>query len=152
MPLNPDLAEAAVRSGLSAVCATCSRYWEGRDKGLPEPRCTAKSKCGSPLAGDDFHEYSGPITEFDQQCFVCAGPSRYGISVRGRERVIGVCAEHAKLLSDLQPVEAPAPELFLRSAGGRTFVPAALQGRPARTLSQAIAEVESYYAAKEKQQ
>jgi len=151
MPLNPALAEAAVRSGLSAVCATCSRYWEGRDKGLPEPRCTAKTKCGSPLAGDDFHEYSGPITEFDRQCFVCAGQSRYGITVRGRGRVIGVCLTHAKLLSDLHPVEVVAPEVFLRSASGAVLSPDQLQPRATRTLSAAIAEVERYYDSKAKQ-
>jgi hypothetical protein len=151
MPLNPDLAEAAVRSGLSAVCATCVRYWEGRDRGLPEPRCTAKTKCGSPLAGDDFHEYSGPIVEFDRQCFVCAGQSRYGITVRGRSRVIGVCLTHAKLLSDLHPVDVVRPEVVLRSASGAVLTPDQLQPKPGRTLSAAIAEVERYYDAKAKQ-
>jgi len=151
MPLNPDLAEAAVRSGLSAVCATCTRYWEGRDQGLPEPRCTAKTKCGSPLAGDDFHEYDGPIIDFDRQCFVCASPSRYGITVRGRKRIIGVCATHAKLLSDLQPMEAPTPELFLRGPSGAVVDPAKLHLRPARSLMEAIAEVERYYDSKAKQ-
>jgi len=146
--LNLLLVEAAVRSGLSAVCGTCSRYWEGRDKGLPEPCCTSRTKCGSPLAGDDFHAYSGPITEFDKLCFVCAEASRFGIIVRGRTRVVGVCATHVKLFSELHPVDALASEVLLKSASGTVFTSEQLCPKPVRSLSAAIAEVEHHYDSK----
>ncbi len=139
MPLNPNLVEALVRSGLSAVCATCSKYWEGRERGLPEPRCTSVKGCGSPMAGDDFSEYDGPLRELDQWCFVCARPSRYGVRIKNRARVIGVCEAHAKLLSSLKPEQVPAGETTLVGADGRP-VPTVV---PKKTLLQAIAESEA---------
>lgn len=142
MPLDPFLVEAAVKSGLSAVCATCRKYWEGREKGLPEPRCTAVSKCGSPLAGDDFHEYSGPITEFDRWCFVCAAASKYGVTVRGRARVVGVCEKHVRLLADLKPVAAEAAFPILKTPSGEAVRPEDVLPRQKPSLFAAIAEAE----------
>lgn len=141
MPLDPHLVEAAVRSGLSSVCATCRKYWEGRDKGLPEPQCTAVTKCGSPLAGDDFHEYDGPITEFDRWCFVCAEPSKYGIKVKDRKRVIGVCVKHIKLLADLKPIGAEVLSNVLKSSGA-SFRPEEVLPKPRPSLMQTIADAE----------
>ena len=145
MPLDPQLVEAAVRSGLSSVCATCTKYWAGREKGLPEPRCTAVTKCGSPLAGDDFHEYDGPLREFDRWCFVCAEDSKYGITVQGRKRVVGVCGKHVRLLADLKPVDAAVLSPLLHSASGQTLRPEDVLPKPKPSLMQAIAEAEKSF-------
>jgi hypothetical protein len=146
MPLDPFLVEAAVRSGLSAVCATCRRYWEGRERGLPEPRCTAQSGCGSPLAGGDFHEYDGPITEFDRWCFVCSGDSKYGVRAKGKKRLFGVCEEHVRLLHDLKPVDAQVSAPILKTASGEELRPAPVV--PQKSLAAAIAAAEKEFAAK----
>lgn len=148
MPLDPLLVEAAVKSGLSAVCATCRKYWEGREKGLPEPRCTAVSKCGSPLAGDDFHEYVGPITEFDRWCFVCASSSKYGVTVRGRSRVVGVCETHVRLLADLKPVSAEAAFPVLKTSSGASVRPEDILPKSKPSLFAAIAEAEKSFEKK----
>lgn len=149
MPLDPHLVEAAIKSGLSAVCSTCRKYWEGREKGLPEPRCTAVSKCGSPLAGDDFHEYDGPMTEFDRWCFVCAKESKYGLKVRSGKRLIGVCDVHVRLLADLKPVDAAVLSgPILRSASGHSLRPEDVIPKRKPSLAQAIADAEKSFESK----
>lgn len=146
MPLDPHLVEAAVKSGLSSVCATCTKYWAGRERGLPEPRCTAVSKCGSPLAGDDFHEYEGPIREFDRYCFVCAQPSKYGIKVRDGKRLVGVCDTHVRLLADLKPVDAAVMGgPILHSASGHSLRPEDVIPKRKPSLAQAIADAEKSF-------
>lgn len=142
MALDPHLVEAAVKSGLSMVCSTCSKYWEGREKGLPEPRCTAKTRCGSPIAGDDFHEYDGPLREFSRWCFVCAAPSKYGVRAPGRPRTLGVCAKHVGPLRELKPVGADAVIPEIKSASGASFRPEDLIPKQKPSLFQAIAEAE----------
>ena len=149
MPLDPFLVEAAVKSGLSAVCSTCRKYWEGREKGLPEPRCTAVSKCGSPLAGDDFHEYDGPIREFDRWCFVCAKQSKYGIAVRDRKRVVGVCETHVRLLADLKPIDATVLTPILKTSSGHSLRPEDVIPKRKPSLAQAIADAEKSFESKE---
>lgn len=141
MPLDPYLVEAAVRSGLSAVCATCRRYWEGRERGLPEPRCTSKTGCGSPLAGGDFHEYDGPLVEFDRWCFVCSADARYGVRARDKRRVFGVCEKHVRLLHDLKPTNSVVADPVLKS-DGRELLAADLLPARRKSLASAIAEAE----------
>ena len=148
MPLDPHLVEAAVKSGLSTVCATCRRYWEGRERGLPEPRCTSRSGCGSPLAGGDFHEYDGPISEFDRWCFVCAGEAKYGVRARDKRRLFGVCETHVRMLHDLKPVNAAVADPVLRSAAGAEMRPADLLSGPRKSLAAAIADAEKEFEAK----
>jgi hypothetical protein len=146
VPLDPFLVEAAVASGLSAVCSTCRKYWEGRERGLPEPRCTAVSKCGSPLAGDDFHEYEGPMREFDRWCFVCAKESKYALKMREGKRLIGVCDTHVRMLADLKPVDATVMGgPILRSASGHSLLPEDVIPKRKPSLAQAIADAEKSF-------
>lgn len=147
MPLDPLLVEAAVKSGLSAVCATCTKYWRGREQGLPEPQCTATAKCGSPLASDDFHEYEGPLKQFERFCFVCAEPSKYGITVRGRSRVIGVCRAHITMLVNVRATtEAPpADKTIVKTADGAETTPEQVAPKSKPSLFAAIAEVEKTF-------
>lgn len=143
MAVSPIQVAQAVRNGLSAVCATCTRYWEARDRGLPEPQCLAKNGCGSPIRGDTFSEYNGPLRDFSKWCFVCAQPAHAGIRVRGHTRLMGVCQEHTRLLQTLKPLhneEIPTQSELLGDTP--------LISEP-RSLARAIYEVESYFAKKE---
>lgn len=146
MSLDPALVEATIRSGLSAVCATCTKYWQGRERGLPEPKCTAVAPCGSPLANDDFSSYEGPIQLFSKFCFVCAGPSKAGLTVRGRKRIIGVCAEHLKMFRNLKPtVAAPEAAVSAITDAGRVLRPEDLTPKLKPSLFQALNEAESTF-------
>jgi len=146
-----DLAKVglAVQGGLSSVCATCTRYWEARDKRLPEPQCLAKDGCGSPLRGDDFHEYLGPISDFGRWCFVCGADAHYGVRVQGRKRAIGMCEQHLKLLTELRPMDATDVAIRNEVHNGTFTIPIErLLGPKKKSLAAAIFEVESYYAKK----
>jgi len=94
----------AIASGVSIVCATCRRYWAGRERGLPGSKCTAAKPCGSPFAALTFPEYDGPIRDFTQWCFVCGARATKGVRVREEPRVIGMCDEHVKMLGEVEPV------------------------------------------------
>lgn len=94
----------AIKSGVSIVCATCRRYWEGREKQLPDPQCTARRPCGSPLAALTFPEYVGPMTDFSRWCFVCGAKATKGVKVREEPRIIGMCDEHVKWIGKVEPV------------------------------------------------
>lgn len=95
-----------VATGTSFVCAMCEWYWEGKEIRTKSKRlidilrddqlCTSTSSCGSPLAGDAFHEYKGPITDFEGHCFVCGAPSEFGVKVRNLLRIVGVCKTHVE--------------------------------------------------------
>ena len=118
MPLNPVKVAAAITNGLSAVCATCEKYWGARDLGIQGDACLAKEGCGSPIAGDVFHEYVGPMTQFDRFCFVCASPATHAVRVDMYVRVIGVCAAHVDIVSTLKPEGKKAPNVVIISKDG----------------------------------
>ncbi len=150
MPLDPAQIALAMADGLSAVCATCTRYWEGRARGMPGHSCTAKDGCAGPMAGGDFHEYDGPMkSALHLWCFVCGIKSRYGVRVGGSVRVFGACEEHVKMLRELQPKDRPdlgkKPTAVTPANGGIAHLPQ----YPVKSLARAITEVERYYAAKE---
>lgn len=94
----------AVQSGVSSVCATCERYWEGRECELPVPQCTARGACGGPFSGMTFPQYAGPITDFTRWCFVCAARATKAVKVREMPRLIGMCDTHLPMLGKVEPV------------------------------------------------
>ena len=122
MPLDAQRVAIAVARGLSVVCATCEKYWEARDAGVPDDRCLAVDGCGSPIAGDSFHEYRGPMVRFDQFCFVCGNKSTHAIRVADSVRVVGCCAEHVELVKKLKPKGRRAPNVVLISKDGEEIV------------------------------
>lgn len=147
MPLDAAKVGLAVQGGVSIVCASCERYWEGRDRGLPEPKCTAAKPCGSPLAGSTFPEYKGPMAVFDRWCFVCGDKAHYGIRV-GESKVFGMCKSHVGLMEQLEPVGlngVPAAQVLGKSADLRF-----LKVVPRKTLGQAIAQADAYYDSRKK--
>jgi hypothetical protein len=102
MPLDGTKVALVVSQGLSVVCATCEKYWQARDNGKPGHECLAVGPCGSPIAGDVFHQYVGPMTQFGEFCFVCGLKSTHAIRVKGYVRVIGCCSTHIRLVNDLR--------------------------------------------------
>jgi hypothetical protein len=104
------------------------------------------------MAGDDFHEYEGPLGDtLDKWCFVCGNQSDFGVRLLGLvrlSRVVGVCKRHLAMLVELRPTEAgvPKPRFEVVTSEGK---PVTLK-RPDRknSVSKAIYEVETYYAKK----
>jgi hypothetical protein len=102
MPITIEMMKAAARAGMSIVCASCERYWEARDKGIPGDQCASDKGCGSPLAGDYFHDYRGIMTTdaFRRFCFVCGEDATHRLDHPNWVRKIGVCREHVVWLKD----------------------------------------------------
>jgi|WetSurMetagenome_2_1015567.scaffolds.fasta_scaffold02643_5 hypothetical protein len=136
----------AVSKGTSIVCATCKRFWEGRERGLPEPRCTVQSPCGSPLAGLAFPGYDGPISDFSRWCFVCGDQATHGVKAPRSAVVFGMCSKHITMVGSVQAVglngvsvqEVLSPQL--RASPDKFFA------TPKKTLGQAIVEAEAEFA------
>ena len=142
----------AVKSGVSIVCATCARYWEGREQGLPEPKCTVVKPCGSPFASLTFPEYDGPITDFTLWCFVCGDTATKGVKVREELRVIGVCDDHVKMLGKIEPVSLKLNGEDVIDIIDRRMGRVSQQqffGEPEKTLVQAMVETEAEWADEE---
>jgi hypothetical protein len=91
----------ALRNGLFFTCALCEKYWEGIDRGL---NGCGKVNCGSPIKGNEFEDYIGPLSELRSKCFVCGNQSDFGVTVRGKWKIIGVCKSHVDLIKKLSPV------------------------------------------------
>jgi hypothetical protein len=136
--------QKALERGLALACATCARYWQGRERGLPGDECTSASPCGGPIAGSDFPLYIGPITDFSQWCFACGGYPELGIKVPGSPRIFGVCRKHLKLLDLLAP-PTPVTGLSVLSPSKGIIVP--ISGRyTQKTLGEVIHETECEWA------
>lgn len=118
MPIDPKKSILAASQGLSVVCATCEKYWAGIERGLG--RCLAVDGCGSPIAGDVFHEYRGPMTRFDTFCFACGGEATHAVRVDSSVRVVGICADHIEYVKNLKPENKKAPNVVLISKDGET--------------------------------
>jgi len=118
VPMDPTKVALAVHSGLSIVCATCERYWGARERGVPGDACLSERPCGGPLAGDTFHNYRGPMTQFDRFCFACGSTATRVLRVKGHVRPIGCCEEHEILVRKLKPENRPAVNLVVLSRDG----------------------------------
>jgi len=139
MPLTMDRIRAALAEGLSPVCATCAKYWKGKDRGLPH--CLGH-ECGSPLRGDTFHDYEGPLSEerFADWCFVCAQKSDYGVVVRGHKRLIGVCREHVSYFETMRPLSRAGVSRPDFKDGSTLVTLVQILGKRKKTLAEAIVD------------
>lgn len=134
--------QQAVASGLSIVCATCTKYHRAIERGLD--KCLAVNGCGSPIVGDTFHEYEGPIQDFLKFCFVCGQDSKKAVAVKGHARRIGVCMLHLDYVVTMAPKEPRrlpvAPRTFIGDGAEKPVE--LLIPKPRKTLGNAIAEME----------
>ena len=143
MPVDPKRAYAALQTGLSPICASCERYWEGIDKG--ESGCNRP--CGGPLANQAFPEYKGPMTNFERFCFACVAEADFGIKQPDSDRVLGVCRKHLRLL-DTHQVLGGEGRFDVVSAKIGLVMP--VNGRYTnKTLFEAMAEDEAEWAESE---
>lgn len=145
--ITHDMIAAEVRAGLSYVCATCERYWDGRLKGLAGFRCTSIEPCGGPLGGMLFPQYRGALTSFDLLCFVCGSPACGAVG--DGNRMFGFCSQHAPMLmerelvpTDIAPMVPQRPNWlgFYDREMGRVQLP------PASSLAGAILTTEKEWA------
>jgi len=139
----------AVKNGVSPVCATCKWYWEGRERGMPDPQCTRQGQCGGPFAGRTFPEYDGPITDFTQWCFVCAARATKAIKIGEKLRLIGVCDAHVEMLGKVEPVglklNGGAAVNLIDAKLGR-MTPEQFFGPPKKSLIDIMVETEKEWA------
>lgn len=145
----------AVASGLSVVCATCTKYWRARDAGIPGDRCLSETGCGSPLAGKAFHDYEGPIRNFESWCFVCGQPSTHAARHDRSGKMFGLCKEHLVYVRDLKQKTAnglrsqgPSNPGVIATGGGKLLSAEALLGQRKKTLLETIMETEADFEAK----
>ena len=118
MPLNPEQVMGVVRQGYSIVCATCLKFWRGRDAGLHG--CSVK--CTGPIGGDNFPEYEGELPDLMRFCFVCGRGSFYALQVADRERRVGVCKAHLTHLHELVPKGGGVPDGSIYASRGGSMV------------------------------
>lgn len=142
--MNPLKIAEAVRGGLSPVCATCKKFWEGQERGLQG--CTGRS-CAGPLSGKDFPEYEGPISDFSRWCFVCGEESTCAVQAPQSIRMIGVCDTHIKMFrnspKDEEAHKAPENLEFKDSEGSASLDELAPKRK--QTVFEKIAEVEAEF-------
>lgn len=146
MPLDLVQVGVAMARGLSAVCATCQKYWRAREQGVAGDTCLSKLGCGSPLSGNDFHEYEGPVTDFRTMCFVCGKKPSYGVRVKGSVRTVAVCKEHVRMLNELRPEGRHVQAVSVVDARGSDVK---VREQEVKSLATAIFEVERYHADKD---
>jgi len=90
---------AETARGYPLVCASCEDLHEARALGHADG-CLALLRgqsCGSPLRGNDFPLYRGPLEKVLLTiCFVCGDPSEASAVPKGKvgARKIGVCQKH----------------------------------------------------------
>jgi hypothetical protein len=150
--MNVSFVMGEIKQGVSPVCATCKRYVEGRERGLPRPKCTTRTSCGSPIAGDTFTQYEGPITDFTKFCFVCSNEADKAIRVGERERMIGVCNAHLHYLdSHYASKESEVNRLLtVIDGGGRRDLLQVLPKIKKSGLKQAMEDTEEEWAHEDK--
>ncbi len=75
--MNEGEIRSAMLSGVSFVCAHCTKFWWGVEKKVGACRAAFESKeCAGPLGGLSFPEYDGPLKgHLPKYCFVTGRPS-----------------------------------------------------------------------------
>jgi len=142
MPIDMQQAQAAVRSGLSLYCATCTHYWGAVDQG--RQRCLAPGPCGSPLAGHEFAHYDGPITEAARWCFACGAPAGgFGVSRPGSDKVFGLCPRHEHLVQ-LRPEGQVPPFVVVRRGTALLAASELVRPRRNRLLEAMVAQQQEW--------
>jgi hypothetical protein len=145
MSISGPAAAAAIKSGLSAICAHCECYWEGFEKGCV---CTAAAPCAGPLLGMMFPAYRGPISDFSRLCFVCGGKPAYQIRAGPTVSIsksVGVCAKHLHMVTKKEgrrssPSVVPAGPGLERALAPRLVAPEELGLPSSPTTRQTVNE------------
>lgn len=92
------------------ICKTCKWYMKAQELELESCFDVTGKFCAGPLAGMDYPNYAGILTESQMKnlCFVCGKPAKYGLKPKMGKRILGVCEEHFKILKRFgRPAEPP---------------------------------------------
>jgi len=146
--MTPAEIALAAADGYSVVCASCRHLHRARAIQGKAAQC-GQPACGGPLAGRDFPEYDGPITDFTRWCFVCGESSAFAAVVRGSDRALGLCKEHLRFMQHVRPVHSDGSERVIeevKTPDGRLVRPDQLLGKPPRSLVQEIVKAEREFA------
>ena len=152
-----SLAIAAEVGGkrVSVVCVTCKHYWHARDKQIPGTGCLGPRGCGSPMAGDNFHGYDGPVPRerLGDRCFRCGAPASYAMRVLGKAGYIGVCHDDLDFVVRTEPVLPPGvlatlpDRVIVLGYNGRQYSLRELRDLPRKqTFWEFVDEVEEHAA------
>ena len=144
--MDPKQVEAEIRRGLSIVCATCRKYWRGKDLGLGGCGLT---DCFGPIKGGSFEQYEGDLPDLTRWCFVCGRDSFYALQTEHSERRIGVCKAHLSHLHELVPKDGIVQEgqMFAARNGSMVRVSRLVQ-RP-KTLFETMVDQEKEWQAED---
>jgi len=100
--LTEALAQREIETGLSAVCAWCTHYWEAREQAAGRPCACAVADCGGPAAGRAFPRYRGPRPHLATYCFICGQPAVFGVTFHGASGgSLGCCRKHEPQLRQI---------------------------------------------------
>jgi len=120
--LDPKRMIEAEIKNVAFICRMCERWYRGEDMGLVDVEgdqvCDATGTCGSPVSGDDFDEYEGPLKGYlDKYCYICgkSKPEKVLVAKVGGAQKIG-CCNHC--------FENEVKQLAVREAGEKiVFLP-----------------------------
>jgi len=88
----------AMNVGLSFVCAACTRWHDGVEKGVKDHEgdqmCTHFRVCFGPMSGGSFDYYNGPLsTSLVRFCYVCGNEADKAIEPQvPNGKRIGCCS------------------------------------------------------------
>lgn len=137
MPISANqIFHVVTKEKVSPICASCSHFWEARQKGAP----TCGQECSGPINGNDFPMYKGPMTTFETHCFACFRKADFAVRNPGK-KIIGVCKEHLghldRLVSNAPHLEVVGPKGLVTPVEGR-YTP--------KNLGEVMAETEEEWA------
>lgn len=119
--IDATRAQWAIKSGLSAICAHCTRYWAKQEL-VPAARPLEHFKpaeagcgehaCGGPARDLAFPRYEGPLKgRLASVCFICGELPDATVEMHGRG-YLGVCSAHIEQFKRmLGKPGAPPPQV-----------------------------------------
>lgn len=137
--------ETEIKRGLSVVCATCRKYWRGKDLGLKG----CGEDCFGPIKGGSFPQYDGALPDLMRWCFVCGQDSFYALQMEHSERRVGVCKTHLPHLHDLVPQDGIVQEGQLFAARNGSMVRVSRIVQRSKTLFETMADQEKTWRAED---
>lgn len=97
--LTEAMVQKEIDTGLSAVCAWCTRYWEARGRAHGTAFACGVGGCGGPGQGRAFPKYAGPRPNKASYCFICGREADMAVEFHGQQGgMVGCCAKHERML------------------------------------------------------
>lgn len=106
-PRDPvEVAANMQRYGLAWVCANCTNWYRGRERGIEvagKPVCAAPNPCGGVAQRMGYPEYDGPLDPLSlmENCVMCGESAPKHVKTSDGQRT-GYCEKHLKELTKLR--------------------------------------------------